>query len=197
MVGLPKFDGIAVSQTNPWRTKSSRIVYENPWIRVREDQVDRPDGSPGIYGVVETRIATGVVALTPDFEIYLVGQYRYPTNEYSWELPEGGTDPGEAPLDAIKRELQEEAGLTAVRWQQLGGEFHLSNCFSSERALVYLAQDLGEVASQPEATEVLTIRKIPLSECIAMVESGEIKDAITIVGIYRIEKFIEKGKLLF
>ncbi len=197
MVSLSKLDGVVVSQSNPWKTKSSRIVYENPWIRVREDQVDRPDGSPGIYGVVDTRIATGVVALTPDFEIYLVGQYRYPTNEYSWELPEGGAEPGEDPLEAIKRELREEAGLTAVRWQQLGAEFHLSNCFSSERAFVYLAQDLSEVASQPDVTEVLTVRKLSLGECIAMVESGEIKDAITIVGISRIEKFIEKGKLLF
>jgi len=101
---------------NPWQTKSSRLVYENAWIRVREDQVTCPDGQPGIYGVVETRIATGVIALTPQHEIYLVGQFRYPTGEYSWEIIEGGTEDGEEPLAAAKRELQEEAGLVARTW---------------------------------------------------------------------------------
>jgi len=118
---------------NPWTTLATRVVYTNPWITVREDKVLRPNGSPGIYGVVETRLATGVLALTPEEDCYLVGQYRYTMHEYSWELIEGGSDPGEDALAAAQRELREEAGLTARDWQPLGGEIHLSNCHSSER----------------------------------------------------------------
>ena len=106
---------------NPWKTLESRLVYSNPWISVREDQVIRPDGQNGIYSVVETRIATGVVALTPERDVYLVGQYRYPTEMYSWEIIQGGADEDEEPLAACKRELQEEAGLIAKDWTPLGG----------------------------------------------------------------------------
>ena len=174
-----------MSSQNPWKTLSSRRIYENPWIRVREDQVLRPDGSPGIYGVVETKIATGVVALTERQEVYLVGQYRYPTEHYSWEIIEGGAEPGEAPLSAIKRELGEEAGLEAQSWEQLGGEIHLSNCFSAEVAHLYLAKDLTVVPRSPDVTEILEVRCLPLTEALSMVGSGEIKDAMSIIGLLR------------
>lgn len=177
-------------EQNPWKTISSRIVYQNPWIRVREDQVLRPDGMPGIYGVVETRIATGVVALTENLEVYLVGQYRYPTNHYSWEIIEGGADPGESALSAAQRELQEEAGLSAVNWLQLGAELHLSNCFSAEVGFLYLATGFTEVQSAPDGTEVLRVKRVPFSESIRMVRSGEIKDAVTIVALLRAERFL-------
>jgi len=180
-----------MSTDNPWRTLSSRTVYKNPWITVREDQVLCPDGSPGIYGVVETRIATGVVALTEDNQIYLVGQYRYPLNQYSWEIPEGGTDGQEAPLVAIKRELKEEAGLEAAHWEQLGGEIHLSNCISSERAFLYLARGLTECASAPEHTEVLQVRRMPFRECLTMVERGEITDGMTIIAVLRAARILD------
>lgn len=175
-------------ERNPWKTVSTRTVYSNPWITVREDQVIRPDGNPGIYGVVETRVATGVIALTPDDEVYLVGQYRYPTKIYSWEIIEGGADPGEAPMEAAKRELREEAGLVASAWEQLGDEVHLSNCFSSERALFYLARGLTETDREPEGTEVLQIRKVPLRECVAMVDRGEIKDAMSVIALLRLDR---------
>lgn len=170
---------------NPWKTLSTEIVYRNPWISVREDKVIRPDGEPGIYGVVDTRIATGVVAITPQDEVYLVGQFRYPTKVYSWEIIEGGTDENETPLEAAKRELLEEAGLIANSWIQLGGEIHLSNCFSSEIGFLYLAQDLSETTSNPDGTEVLQIKKMPLEECVSHVLSGSFADALTIIGILR------------
>ena len=107
---------------NPWQRRGSRLVYSNQWITVREDDVITPGGTPGIYGVVETRIATGVVALTEKNEIYLVGQYRYPVDEYSWEIPEGGSERDEDPMVTAKRELREETGLEAEFWEQLGGE---------------------------------------------------------------------------
>ena len=174
-----------MSTRNPWKRIESRTVYANPWLSLREDRVIRPDGKPGIYTVVETRVATGVVALTPDEEIYLVGQYRYPTDEYSWEIIEGGSDPGEDPLETAKRELREEAGLAAKQWAPLGGEIHLSNCISSEVGRLYIACDLIEVAPEPDGTEVLQIKKIPFAEALEMVDAGEIKDALSILGILR------------
>ncbi len=179
---------------NPWKTCGSRIVYENPWIRVREDAVICPDGSEGIYGVVEARLATGVIALSPAEEIYLVGQFRYPTNAYSWEIIEGGADHGEDALSAAKRELQEEAGLRAKKWRQLGGEVHLSNCFSAEVGIIFIAEELEETASSPDTTEVLQIKKIPFKESVEMVERGEIQDGLSIIGILRAERLLTVGK---
>ncbi|MBI2421480.1 MAG: NUDIX hydrolase [Candidatus Hydrogenedentes bacterium] len=173
---------------NPWITHSSRVMYKNAWITVREDQVTRPDGKPGIYGVVETRLATGVLALTEADAVYLVGQYRYPMECYSWEIIEGGSDPGEDALEACKRELLEEAGLTAAQWEPLGGEIHLSNCHSSERGYLYVARGLHEGEASPEGTEALQIRKVPWSEALAMVDSGEIQDALSIMAILRYER---------
>lgn len=174
-----------MSEHNPWKTHASSVVYKNAWITVREDQVTRPDGQPGIYGVVETRTACGVVALTPNREIYLVGQYRYPTECYSWEIIEGGAEKDEPPLDAIKRELQEEAGLSATEWTQLGPMIQLSNCHSSEMAILFLAQGLSEVTATPEGTELLQVKRVPLAEALKMCADGRITDAMSIIGIER------------
>lgn len=179
-----------MSEQNPWKKLSSREVYRNPWIRVREDEVIRPDGKRGIYGVVETRIATGVVALSDDNQVYLVGQYRYPTDEYSWEIIEGGAEESETPLAAVQRELREEAGLEAAWWMQLGEECHLSNCFSAERAYLYMARGLRQVGAQPDGTEILQVKCLPFSECMAMAERGAIKDAMSLLALHRAERFL-------
>ena len=180
-----------MSEKNPWQRWGSRVVYSNPWITVREDQVVSPGGKPGIYGVVETKIATGVVALTDSNEVFLVGQYRYPVEEYSWEIPEGGPEIGEDPLVAAQRELKEEAGVTAERWEPLGGEIHLSNCFTAERGFLYLARGLTVGESQPEHTEQLITRVVPFAECLAMVDRGEIKDSLTIIAILRVARLLD------
>jgi 8-oxo-dGTP pyrophosphatase MutT (NUDIX family) len=176
---------------NPWKTLDSELKYKNEWLQVREDQVIRPDGLEGIYGVVETRIATAVVALTPNYDVYLVGQYRYPTNIYSWEIIQGGSDPGEDPMETAKRELQEEAGLIAHKWKSLGHEIHLSNCISSEIGFIYVAQDLEETVATPEGTEVLQIKKVSMTEAMRMVHEGEIQDAMTIMGLYHVEHWLK------
>ena len=175
---------------SPWKRTSTRLVYENPWIRVREDQVVSPTGSPGIYGVVECRIATGIVALTDDLHVCLVGQYRYPTETYSWEIPEGGALDGEEALVAAQRELREEAGLIAKDWQPLGGEIHLSNCFTSERGYLFVARELSQCAPQPDETEALQIRSIPFLDCVKLVERGEIVDSLTIIAILRTARML-------
>ncbi len=178
------------NERNPWKTLSSELKYQNPWISVREDRVIRPDGNPGIYGVVSAKVATGTVALTPEGSVYMVGQYRYPINRYSWEIVEGGAEINEDPILAAQRELREEAGLTAREWQPLGGAVHLSNCFSSEVAYLYLARGLEHVPRQPDGTEVLEVRQAPLRDVLRMVDSGEITDAMSIIGLFRAERFL-------
>jgi len=168
----------------PWTTLSSREIYQNPWIRVREDQVLQPGGGQGIYGVVETRAATGVLALTEDNELYLVGQYRYPTERYSWEIIEGGAEEGEEPISAAKRELLEEAHLIAADWQMLQEGIQLSNCHSSELAYFFVARGLTTgIAEEVDPTEELELRRMPLAKAKELVLSGEISDAMSVIGI--------------
>jgi 8-oxo-dGTP pyrophosphatase MutT (NUDIX family) len=176
------------SAPNPYTTRASRVVYENPWMRVREDDVVRPDGHDGIYGVVTTRVATGVVALTDDDHVVLVGQWRYPLERYSWEIVEGGTDDGEQPREAAARELREEAGLDAAEWEELGGPVHLSNCISAEEGRLFVARGLTEVGADPDGTEQLQRRVVPVTEALARVDDGTITDAMTVVALLRLAR---------
>ena len=170
---------------NPWTTLDSRVVYDNPWIRVREDRVRRPDGQPGIYGVVHFKnMAIGVLPIDDEGCTWLVGQYRYPLHQYSWEIPEGGCPEGEDPLDAAKRELREETGFEARQWRLLGNA-HLSNSVSDEAALFYLATDLVPGPPQPEGTEKLELRRLPFSEALRMALDGEITDSLSLIAILR------------
>lgn len=175
---------------NPWRTTSSRQVYANPWIVVREDAVIRPDGSPGIYGVVSPRgVALGAVPLFPDGTTVLVGQHRYSLDEWTWELPEGGGDP-DAPAEAeMARELVEETGLRAGRWTSLG-PLTLSNSITDERGELFLAEDLTEGDAAPEATEELLTWRLPFAQALAMALDGRITDAMTIIGLTRAEALL-------
>ena len=167
---------------NPWETVSTRVVYDNPWIRVREDKVVRPDGLPGIYGVVHFKnVAVGVLAVE-DGMLYLVGQYRYPLERYSWEIPEGGCPEGCDPLEAARRELAEETGLSARRWTKMG-EAHLSNSVSDELAVWFLAEGLEQGEQRPEGTERLQVRRVSLKEALWMVGAGEITDALSVMAI--------------
>src|SRR5215208_5319287 len=174
---------------NPWRTVSSRQVYDNPWISVREDQVVRPDGEPGIYGVVHYKnVAVGVLAIEED-DVYLVGQYRYPLETYSWEINEGGCPEGGEPLSAARRELREETGLEATSWRMLG-EAYLSNSVADEYAVWFLATGLVSGEQQPEGTEVIGVRRVPVREAVAMVMDGRITDALSALALttYALER---------
>jgi hypothetical protein len=130
------------SQENPWKIIDQETIYDNPWINVTEYRVINPSGGKGIYGKVHYKnTAIGIVPLDEEFRIWLVGQYRFPLNQYSWEIPEGGGAAGEDPLIAAQRELREETGLVAREWTRLFG-MHLSNSVSDELAIIYLARDL-------------------------------------------------------
>ena len=167
---------------SPWQTISSKQVYGNPWIVVREDQVVRPDGEPGIYGVIHFKnIAVGILAVEED-HVYLVGQHRYPLDRYSWEIPEGGCPEGEEPLRAAQRELREETGLEARHWRRLG-EAYLSNSVTDEYAVWFLATELVPGEQCPEGTEALNVHRLPLREALAMAISGQITDALSLVAI--------------
>jgi 8-oxo-dGTP pyrophosphatase MutT (NUDIX family) len=168
---------------NPWTTLSSRSVYENPWIKVREDQVLRPDGQPGIYGVVHfENKAVGVLPVDDDGQVWLVGQYRYPLSRYSWEIPEGGGADGEAPEDTAGRELREETGFTAGNLEFLGLS-HLSNSVSDEVAYLYRATLLTPGESQPEGTERLTVQRFDWPTAWGMVLDGTITDSMSVIAL--------------
>ncbi len=184
-----------MSIKNPWKTLHSREIYKNAWIRLREDAVITPSGKEGIYSVVEAKAAIGIVPLTEDLHTYLVGQYRYPLDVYSWEIPEGGGLENEPVLSGAKRELREETGLLAKQWTFLGN-LYTSNCFTNEVGHIYLAEQLKQQAAQPDDTEVLTVKKIPFTDAWQMVLNGEIKDALAVIGLMRAYHFLQgQGRL--
>lgn len=175
-------DGDAIIRVGPWRRRSRATAYRNPWIEVHHDEVDRPDGSPGIYGVVHfANAAVGVLAVGDDGRILLVGQHRYALDEYSWEIPEGGADPGDL-LGGARRELREETGFEADTWRQLC-RLSVSNSVTDERGAIYLATGLTGGAAEPEPTEDLALRWASLEEVLAEIADGSIHDVITIAAI--------------
>lgn len=184
-----------MEERNPWKKCSSRVAYQNDWMLIREDSVIRPDGENGIYAYLEKPAAVGIVALTEELQIYIVGQYRYPTQCYSWEIIEGGLLSEEAPVIGAQRELKEEAGITANSWTELGQPIQISNCLSAELGYIFLAQDLVVGDSSPDATEVLQVKRVSFEEALTLVHSGEISDAFSIIGILRAQHYIQQRKL--
>jgi 8-oxo-dGTP pyrophosphatase MutT (NUDIX family) len=171
---------------NPWRRRSRRLAYENDWIEVFHDEVDRPDGSPGVYGVVHPRsVAVGVAAVDDEDRLLLVGQYRYTLDRWSWEIPEGGVPFDEHPLDGAKRELAEETGYRAETWRELM-RTSLSNSTSDETGVVYVATGLTTGPPAPEATEELRVRWVPFSDAVREVRDGTIFDSITQIAVLRL-----------
>jgi 8-oxo-dGTP pyrophosphatase MutT (NUDIX family) len=174
---------------NPWKTLSREDIYENPWIKLEEYQVINPGGGKGIYGKVHFKnTAIGIVALDKKMNTWLVGQHRYPLNEWSWEIPEGGGPIGKSLLNSAKRELKEEAGIAASRWTEIM-RTHLSNSVTDEVGLIYLAQDLKKGNRSPEASESdMKVWKLPFTEALEMVLSGKITDALSVMGILKVAR---------
>jgi ADP-ribose pyrophosphatase len=175
---------------NPWTKLHSKEIYHNAWIKVIHHDVLNPAGNNGVYGVVEFQnYAIGILPIDDEGNIWLVGQYRFATDSYSWEIPEGGCPLGTDPLTSAQRELLEETGLKAENWQLIQ-KMHLSNSVSDEQAFIYIATGLSQHESEPEETEQLIVKKMPFGEAYKMVEEGVITDSITVSAIL-------KAKIMF
>jgi len=183
-------------EKNPWKITAEKAIYDNPWIKVTEYQVINPAGNPGIYGKIHYKnLAIGILPLDEELNTYLVGQYRFVLNQYSWELPEGGGPLVIDPLDSAKRELLEETGLKANNWTELQ-RMHLSNSVSDEYNIIYLARGLEQFDAEPEDTEQLIIRKLPLDEVYRMICANEITDAITVAAVLRVKLLLAENALV-
>lgn len=174
-----------------WKKHSSKVIYENPWMRVLEDHVTNPGGGENQYGHVHFKNrAIAIVPIDMHGNTWLVGQQRYTLGEYSWELPMGGGPLDEQPIEAAKRELQEETGLTAARWTELM-KLHMSNSITDEVGYVFVAEDLTQGKTAFEETEDLEIKTLPLAEAVAMIEQGEITDAMSVAALLRVARLRE------
>ena len=176
---------------NPWTTLSAREKYDNTWISLTEYQVINPSGKEGIYGKVHFKNkAVGIVALDENQNTFLVGQYRYTLNEWSWEIPEGGAPLSTDVLESAKRELKEETGLTAATWTMIQRS-HLSNSVSDEEGYIFLAKGLTAGENALEDTEAdLKVWKLPFDEALQMVMEGKITDSLSVMGILRVAGII-------
>lgn len=185
-----------IARRGPWSVLAERAVYENPWMRVTEYDVLRPDGSPGLYGVVSPKnLAVGVLPVFPDGTTVLVGQHRFTLDAHSWELPEGGGPFDQDPETTARRELKEEAGLSARRWLRLL-DFDVSNSITDERAIGFLAWDLEEGEPEREAAEAdMTTRRVGVQQALAMAMAGEIRDGLTLAMLAAADYMARDGRL--
>jgi 8-oxo-dGTP pyrophosphatase MutT (NUDIX family) len=180
---------------NPWTVISQSTTYENAWIRVDHHEVLNPSGGAGIYGVVHFKgHALGIVAIDPQGNVLLVGQYRFPLSAYSWEIPQGGGSHTVPLIESAQRELREECGLAAKNWLEILG-MDLSNSVTDERGTAFLAWDLTEGSAEPEDTEQLQVARVPFWDAIQRVKTGEIRDSVTISSLFRVALMALQGEL--
>jgi 8-oxo-dGTP pyrophosphatase MutT (NUDIX family) len=184
-----------MEKLGPWTRRAVALRYENPWITVEHHDVLTPGGTEGVYGVVRFKnLAIGIIPLEENGDTWLVGQYRYPHASYSWEIPEGGGKIGVDPLVSAQRELAEEVGLSARRWNLLL-EMDLSNSVTDEQCLIYVARDLTPCASHPDDTEQLALRRLPFAELHRGVMAGLFRDSLTVAGVLKLGHLLERNEL--
>ena len=175
-----------------WKKLSSRIVYENPWTKVREDEVIQPGGAEGVYGVVLRKLGVGILAVNDKNQIFVQQDFKYPIQKFLLNIPAGGVDDGEEVLTAAKRELKEEGGLEAKEWKKLGS-FYTSPGLTDEFATLYLATDITEGVTAHEGTETLVDQKwVDAGELYRMLDAGELEDPYFIVALALARQFLQK-----
>ncbi len=184
-----------MKERGSWKILSTENKYDNPWINVTEHQVINPGGGNGIYGEIHFKnMAIGIIPLDNDYNTWIVGQYRFPLQAYSWEIIEGGGKIGVDPIDSAKRELAEEAGIVAQEYILIQ-KMHLSNSVSDEFGLIYVAKGLSFQEASPEIEEDLEVKKIPFQQLYEMVMNGEMTDSLTVAGVLKLKILIEKGEI--
>lgn len=171
----------------PFEVKDSKIVYKNPWIEVREDQVIRPNGKEGIFGTVSGASGSSIVILTKELDTYLVKEFHYATNTTNFELPSGAIDENETYLEAAKRELKEETGLEAREWTDLGMINPLTVVLNSPNHM-FLAEGVSEGEVHDEEKDLIELVKMPFKEALAMMERGEITHGASVVAILKVAR---------
>lgn len=173
----------------PYKVLASREVYANRWLRVREDQVVRPGGPHGLFGIVEMKAGSSVLALTATREAYLVKEFKYGIERDSVEVVSGAIEEGEVPLEAAKRELREEVGLVAAKWVDLGVVDPFTTVVKSSN-FMFLALEVSQAEASPDEGEVLETLKISFSETVEMVMRGEITHAGSCVLVLKAERWL-------
>ena len=175
----------------PWKIKESQEKYKNPWIRVREDQVIRPDGKDGIFGIVEMVAGVSVLPLDDEGNVYLTKEFHYAIEEDSVEVISGAIDEGEDALGAAKRELKEEVGISAMEWVDLGKVNPFTTVIKSP-ATMYLAKNLQFSEANPEGTEKIDIIKVKFEEAVKMVMESQITHGPSCVLILKAAEYLRK-----
>ena len=179
----------------PWQAKPPACVHDNPWFAADVYAGMAPTGAEAAYYALRYKnAATGVIPLHEDGTVTLVGQWRFPFGTYSWELPEGGAPLHESPIDGVRRELREEAGLTAGRLEPIL-TMQLSNASSDETAYIYLATDLGPAEMERDATEALALARVPFRQALKAAVEGRIRDSLTVAGLLRLHHMATEGEL--
>lgn len=178
----------------PIKTLSSKQIYKNPWMTLTEYAVRFNSGREGIYSVLDGRDGILVIAENTDGAIYVLKEYRYPVAKYMWQLPSGGIETGETPLQTAQKELREELGLTADTWVDLGSYSPSYGGGMRDRQYVFVARDLHNGATEHEDSEAIVSQKtVTLSELWDMVVSGEFEDGQTLAALLRYKLWLERN----
>lgn len=170
--------------TNPYKTLSSKLLHQRPYVRFYKDMVHVRDVDKD-YSYIDVDDSVGILAINEKNEVALVGQWRYPIQEYHWEIPAGMAEPGESPLENAKRELLEEAGVTAKKWTLLGS-YQMDASKMKQQNFLFLAEDLTVGESAPMEDEKIELLWVPLQEALAFVKSGKIRDGLTVIGLLQL-----------
>ena len=179
----------------PWRDHGGRTVFDNPWMTVTEHAATAPTGEPATYGKIHFKnLALAVLPLHEDGTVTLVGQHRFAMMDYAWEIPEGGGPLDVDPLESIRRELREEAGLEAADWREIL-RFQISNSLTDERGIGWLAMGFTPAEQDPDDTEAIALARVPFREALDAVVNGWIEDGMSMAMLLRAYHMAREGEL--